>query len=522
MENFNLGNELEKTDLQSQLLSIIDLDPLEREQERNRIAKEYGVRKSVIDQFIKGYERKRQELETSKIVSEVEPAEEPVDGAELMRSIKFVLEKHVILPAGVAVAIAAWVILTYCYDAFRILCLLGIISPVKRCGKTTLLEVLHGLCNKALTASNISPAAVFRTIEKYQPTLLVDEFDTFVKENEELRGVLNSGHTKAAAFVVRIEKIGDNHEPARFSTWGPKALAMIGTLPGTIQDRSVVVSLRRKTPGESVARINHDFETECLDIRRRCRRWADDNMDVLKGVRPDIPATDNDRVTDNWMPLIAIADVAGGDWPGLMRKSMLGMLDATDESMGPRLLRDIKNIFDSHLGERIFSEDLVDALNYKKESPWCDRSRGRGLTQNALARMLKPFNIKSKTMRIGEKQRKGYTLDDFQDAFQRYIPLTPPIPSVPTYQINNINNLDEKQSVPNIVDGTDDKRDNLLKLNDCYVGTDEKGGIERSIEKCFECPACDKVNGVCYASSYFDGKSAKGVRCHDAVEHCQR
>ena len=115
---------------------------------------------------------------------------------------KAILEKHVILPGGVSEAITAWVILTYCYDAFRILPILGIISPVKRCGKTTLLEVLQGLTSKGLTASNITPAAVYRTIEKYRPTLLVDEFDTFVRDNDELKGVLNSGHTRANAFVI--------------------------------------------------------------------------------------------------------------------------------------------------------------------------------------------------------------------------------------------------------------------------------------------------------------------------------
>lgn len=480
-EEFDLTEELEKSDLISEVQAIVDLDPLTREQERNRISKEHNVRKSVIDQFIKDLTKQEQAAGTTEIVTEVEPAKESINGDKLLSSIKGELLKHVILPGGVAEPITAWVVLTYCYGAFRILPLLGIISPVKRCGKTTLLEVLQGLTNKGLTASNISPAATFRTIEKYSPTLLVDEADTFLKDNDELRGVLNSGHTRATAFVVRIE--GESHEPVKFSTWGPKAIAMIGTLPDTLQDRSVVVALRRKAPGETVSRIDVDFENKCLEIRQACRRWTDDNLHILRTIKPDIPATNNDRTTDNWTPLLTIADVAGGDWPELMRKSMLGMLDGTDDSIGPKLLKDIQDIFNSHMGKRIFSDDLVEALKAKKESPWCDWNRGKGLTQNGLARQLNLFGIHSKTIRINEDRRKGYGLNSFKDAFKRYIPLIPPVSSVTTGQTNNINSIEVKQSVTDKNDVTDEKQLKLLNLKDCHNVTDEKGGTGRDIKK---------------------------------------
>lgn len=334
------------------------------------------------------------------------------------------------------------------------------------------------MTNKGITASNISPAAFFRTIEKYQPTLLVDEADTFLKDNEELRGVLNSGHTRATAFVVRVQ--GDDHEPVKFSTWGPKAIAMIGALPDTLQDRSVVVSLRRKTPSEKVVKPGALFEQEADEIRRACRRWADDHMDLLREAEPDIPETNNDRMTDNWMPLIAIADLAGGPWPELMRKSMLGMVDGTDDSIGPKLLKDIQEIFKTR--QRMFSEELVEALTNKKESPWCDWNRGKGLTQNGLAGLLNPFNIHSKAMRIGDKLRKGYSAECFEDAFKRYIPSPlPPISTVTTKQNNNINEIDENQSVTDNNDVTVEKQDNQLNLNGCYGVTDENRGTGEDI-----------------------------------------
>jgi putative DNA primase/helicase len=485
MEDFDLGKQLENNEktLEKEVKAIIGLDRLQREVERNRIAKKYDVRKSVIDEYIKEVTKKEEVGGTSEIVTEVEPASESISGDKLLSAIKGELLKYIILPGGVAEPITVWVVLTYCYDAFRILPNLGITSPVKRCGKTTLLEVLQGLTNKGLTASNISPAAVFRTIDKYQPTLLIDEADTFLKDNDELRGVLNSGHTKTTAFVIRVE--GESHEPVRFSTWAPKAISMIGTLPETLQDRSVVIQLRRKAPGESASKLDIDFEAECLDIRRKCQRWADDNLNELTMTRPEMPKTNNDRMTDNWMPLSAIAEVAGGDWPGLIKKSMLKMLDISDDNIGCMLLEDIKDIL-SNGTKRIFSDDLVEALKDKSDRPWCDWNRGKGLTQNGLARLLKPFDVKSKTIRIEDKQRKGYSLEDFTDAFKRYISSfssIPPVSSVPTLQSKNINKLGEKQSVSQDINGTDEKQHNLLNIKDCYVGTDEKGGAEKNIKE---------------------------------------
>ncbi len=480
-KTFNLADALQESDLDTRLIAYAEMEIVDREIERKRLSKEFNIRVSVIDEWFAGYKREQQAASTHEIVSEVEPADENVNGDKLLTAIRGGLLKHVILPAGVAEPISAWVVLTYCYDAFRILPLLGIVSPVKRCGKTTLLEILQGLTNKGLTASNISPAAVFRTIAKYSPTLLVDEADTFLKDNDELRGVLNSGHTRATAFVVRVE--GDDHEPVRFSTWGPKAVAMIGMLPDTLHDRSVVVSLRRKAPGETVSRIGVDFGKECFELRRACRRWADDNLEKLATMRPDIPTTNNDRVTDNWMPLLSIADMAGGEWPNLIRESLLGLLDGTDDSIGPKLLRDIQAVFQDQQAERIFSDELAEALKEKKESPWCDWNRGKGLTPNGLARLLNPFKVKSKLMRLLEVVKRGYDFDSFKDAFKRYIPLTPPVSSVTTLQPNDISNLDAKQNVTDINDVTLEKQRNLLKSNDCNVVTVEKGATREGNKK---------------------------------------
>lgn len=507
-------------ELIDRLNALAEMDNVTRELERKKIAKEFDVRLSFIDKHIASHKKVKKVEGTSQIVQEIEPAADSVNGSELLSLIKNLLYKHVVLPSGVAEAIAVWILLTYCYDAFRILPMLGIVSPVKRCGKTTLLEILQSLTNKGLPASNITPAAIYRTIEKYHPTLLVDEADTFLKDNNELRGVLNSGHKKAMAYVVRLQ--GEEHETVTFSTWCPKAIAMIGSLHDTLEDRSIVVHLRRKTPDETVYRIGVEFERKCKVIRRACKRWANDNMEKLISIKPDVPITHNDRAVDNWIPILSIADVAGGDWPELMRSSMLGMADGSDDSIGPELLKDIQGIFKAHSVERIFSDDLAEQLTKKEEAPWSDWNRGKGLTQNGLAKQLKQFSITSKTMRIGNERRKGYDLNSFKDAFKRYIPPAPPVQSVTTRQINNFNYLGEKQSVTKESRVTDVKQHNQLNLNDCHVVTDEKGDTGEDTPETDKCHACKaNSNGQCYAYSVFDGKPRKPVPCETAVKNCK-
>jgi putative DNA primase/helicase len=453
--------------LRAEIKKLADADPLEQEVERDRLSKKYSVRKSAIDSYLA--ELRMAADDGQAVVSEVEPAKDAVDGAKLLDGILAGLVRRVILPKGAAEAITLWVLLTYCHDSFNVLPLLGIVSPVKRCGKTTLIEILQGLTNKGLAASSLTPAAVFRTIEKYSPTLLIDEADTFLKQNDELRGILNSGHTRGSSFVIRVE--GDDHEPVKFSTWAPKAIGMIGTLPDTLEDRSIVIQLRRKLSTEKIIKTGLDFADKAFAVRSRCRRWANDHLEELKAVQDAPLSSGNDRADDNWTPLFVIANLIGSGWPEKVRAAMVELVTTcTDDAIGSKLLTDIKEIFEAKAFDRIFSSDLVEALNNMAESPWADWHRGKGLSPNVLAMLLKPFGIESKTMRIGKNRKKGYMLNSFQDSFNRYIPRDS---AVTPCQFNDFNNLGDSQNVTQGNDVTDEKIGNQLNLFDCHGVTDE-------------------------------------------------
>jgi putative DNA primase/helicase len=332
-----------------------------------------------------------------------------------------------------AVAISLWTVLTYFTDNVDILPLLLFTSPEKRCGKTLALEISQNLVRRPLMASNISAAATFRVIDKYHPTLLIDEADTFLGQKDELRGVINSGHRRSSAFVIRCE--GDDSEPREFSTWCPKAIALIGRMADTLEDRAIAIKLRRKSPQERVARFQLHKMGKDLDILRRCIvRFANDNAEAVKHSDPIVPNQLNDRAQDNWRPLLAIADIAGGEWPELARAAALQIsgADQFDESVKVMLLQDIHAIFQNQQAGHVASEILCQALGEMEERPWPEWKNGKRITPRQLAQLLKPFDIQPKQTRVDSSNIRAYHLEDFRDALSRYAYL-----SATVLQVNN-------------------------------------------------------------------------------------
>ncbi len=335
------------------------------------------------------------------------------------------MRTYCILPNGALEAITVWIIGTYCFDVFRIYPKLCITSPQKRCGKSTLMEVIDALTNRALMASNISPAVIFRIIEKETPTLLLDEADTWLvgnNANEEMRGIINSGHSKTTARVIRC--VGDDHSPTPFSTWAPMVIGMIGSAPETIADRSLLISMRRKTKNESVSKLAVEYKERNQNFRRALIRWANDNKENISRSNCLPPNTSNDRAFDNWTPLFQIADTLGEAYRVKLTNafSNFTITESDDEDAGIMLLKDIKQIFDEKKCEKLSSNDIVLRLINMTDQPWAEWKRGKPLTTNTLSRLLKPFDIKSCNIRFDQfSVRKGYTLQQFIDAFERYI-----------------------------------------------------------------------------------------------------
>lgn len=340
---------------------------------------------------------------------DVQPWPTAVNGAELLSELVSLFERYCVLPDGGAVAVALWALLSWVHDAAYVSPILCVTAPEKRCGKTRVIMVLGVVVQRPASTSNITGSALFRAVQEYGPTLLIDEGDSFLQGKEELRGILNAGHTRPTAYVIRVDP--DTLGLRQFSTWGPKAIALIGNLPETLQDRSIVVRMRRRTSTERVAQLRLDrLNAVCEPVRRMARRWANDNLEAVKRLDPAMPDGLDDRQADNWRSLIAIADLAGGDWPHRARRAALLLSGAVLEDASPRvqLLADIRDLFEIRRADRLSSDDIVRHMVSLEDRPWPEWFRGRPLTSTGLARILKPFGIKPKSIRIGTATPKGY------------------------------------------------------------------------------------------------------------------
>ncbi len=319
------------------------------------------------------------------------PADEMVD----------LFKRHCVLSDVEVDAIVLWLIASYLINSFRIFPKLALISPEKRCGKTTTMEVIQSLSKDGLLLSNISAAAIFRITQQLQPTLLIDEADTFLKDGaHELVGLINSSHTKSGANVLRC--VGDDHQAKRFSTWMPIILASIGDLPPTLMDRSIIINLRRKAPHESTVDLPVDLFELQEPVRDKLAAWSTFNESAIKTATQVVPHLGNSRAEDNWKPMYAVAQVIGGIWPDRCLAACAALTKPVELELPTLLLSAIKYYFQETREDRVSSKALVNEICKDATGPWQECNNGKSLTQSQVAKLLSGYGIRTKNMRFGE------------------------------------------------------------------------------------------------------------------------
>lgn len=405
--------------LEREIARLSALSEIAYEQQRAQSAKRFNARAQFIDKKVEEAREKRVAA-TLRAESLVEPYPELVEGQVLLQDLVSTVRRFTVLTPSAAVAVALWTIFTYVINSTSIAPILGLVSPVKRCGKTTLLTLLERLCFTPLTTSNITSAALFRCIQLYRPTLLIDEGDTFIHGSSELNGIVNSGHSPTSAYVVRVVE----GRPVRFSTFCAKAIAVIGRLPETMQDRTIIIPLRRKRASETVESIRNTADTEFRLLKAKIHRWTIDNAAQISMARPALDGVCSDRAIDNWEPLIAIASRMGDQ---CLAAAQIAAVDlsgthAHNRSAAEDLLADVQDAFESARFDRIASSRLIEIICMDEEKPWATYDRGRSISSRQLAGLLAVFGISSKNLRISPAAVvKGYDRLSFSDAFERYL-----------------------------------------------------------------------------------------------------
>jgi hypothetical protein len=415
--------------ISSELRNVRIPDTL-RSQLCKQLARPLGVRVSALEEVTvtEVPQEKRGRLEET-----IEPWPEPVDGPKLLQEIYNQVQRFVIIENHEYVVFCLHSALAYSWELFSKLPILRLKSPTKRCGKSTGLDLIERLVLRPLLTVSVSPAGLFRIIETFHPYIMVDEADSFGAENDELRSIVNGGFERGRP-AIRVNK--ETLKPEIFDTFGPKVLASIGSLHETIEDRSIIINMKRKPPGAEVEELCDCDPDVFVVLRRKLQRWVNDNRDAIQATKLQRPKALLDRAWNKWRPLLTIAHVVGGVWPSECLKAALKMAGESDEerSIAVEVFIRIRALINEQKenndliiakGEAFLQScDLLTHLNCDKEAPWADWGKGEktGISSHKLAKILKPFGIKSDQPQISNAHIRGYWVKDFKEAFESYLP----------------------------------------------------------------------------------------------------
>jgi hypothetical protein len=268
---------------------------------------------------------------------EGEPAPDP---AEVFKAMAAMFARFIDLPAahasGVTATAVCWAMLTYVYQTWDAVPYLYIGGPLGS-GKSRLFEVLARLAFRPLSSSNMTGAALFRTLHSQGGCLLLDEAEKLRNTQDpatgEILSMLLAGY-KRGGQATRLEPVGDTFKTVSFDVYGPKALACIAGLPTALASRAIPVTMFRSPPGSEKPRRRIDANPEGWQgLRDSLHALAMEHGPTWLELpsRTDVCPMMSGRDYELWQPLLAI-----GSWLeehgargllGLLQKHALQVID---------------------------------------------------------------------------------------------------------------------------------------------------------------------------------------------------
>ncbi len=363
----------------------------------------------------------------SALLRELAAPDRSTGGANLVGEVEQFIRRFVVLPEDAYLPVAIWIISTHAAQHFDCFPYIALLSPAKRCGKTRLLEVLETMVNHPWRGTAPTPAALYRMMIE-APTLLLDEVEAFNSKNKSesahaILAILNAGHRKGAT-IPRCD--GPKHELKHFAVYGPKAFAAIGRLPDTLTDRSIVIAMQRRTRGQKVERfLTARAAAEAKPLRDDAGTFAAAYQNAIGQAYRHLLDTDleflGDRDADLWIPLFATCSVSAPDRVTELRGCAVKLSaakaeDDAGDSLALQLLADIKAVWPEDQ-DRCDTANLLERLKVLEESQWAEY----GLSPRRLAKMLRPFGVEVRSIRIGDRTVRGYEYGSLKSAFSRYL-----------------------------------------------------------------------------------------------------
>lgn len=398
-------------ELQQAICELAELDEVRLHLLLPKVGKRYGIGKDKLLQWVNEHQQ-------GELVQEPTAHADTVSHDEIYTALYGLIDRHVILDEPLKVAFVLWVLFTYLTDIADFAPIAWITAPERACGKSTLLGLFERVVYRPYTSTDPTQAVLYRIMERYKPTLLIDEIDTGLKDKTTLLGILNAGYSRHACKIGRVNN-DKGGAVESFNAFGAKVLCGIGGLQGTTASRAIRFTMRRKAKDEQVTRLNKatlpHSHTEL--IRQQCKRWTMDNRQAVDGV--EVPLIDiGDRPYNSWYILLQIATVLGVYDKAL--SACLAICQVKDEpSQNEQLLSDIREVWQ---GDKMALKFLLERLTADDEMAWATLNNGQEMTVHQLGKRIRGFGINSKTIKIGANTTaKGYDKLQFIPIWERYL-----------------------------------------------------------------------------------------------------
>jgi hypothetical protein len=358
---------------------------------------------------------------------DVEPWPEPVDTKALLEEILAQLRCYLVMREEEFLAMALWIMFAWIHRIVTYSPLLAFPSPTANTGKTTACGLLGFLTPRAYAGGELTGPSLFRFVDRVKPTLIIDDADRLFVRRPDLGHVVNISWTRGT-LIPRVVQ----GTTVWFNPFCPKVLAGKKLqLADTTATRTINIKLKRKLSSEKVEHFDHDDNEAFYTLRRKATRWAVDNAVVLRKARPVSPAGFDNRLADNWRILFAIADLAGSEYPGRAHTAAIKLSGHPEQGEEIRLLSALREMILEGKVKVLTSAAIVEHLTADPTSEWYS-FRGRGpITQRQVAVLLRDFDITPVVLHPTKRKTKsvrGYRPEQFDDAFERYLPKWEPKP----------------------------------------------------------------------------------------------
>jgi chemotaxis protein histidine kinase CheA len=406
---------------------IMRLPTARHEKELERLAERLGEDAAALR------EEFAESLGVGAEIEKTEPWPEPVNTATLLQECSDKICRYVVLQDHQQTAAVLWAAHAWLYDHGLPTHspLLVPTSAEPDSGKTTLIAAIGRTVPRYSLNIEMTGPSLYRFVDVVKPTLVIDEADDLFVRKSDLKHIINAGWTKGARIPRQVNTHGAS-VTAYFDPFTPKAIALLGrNLPATTRTRSIELRMLPKRVDEKVEDFQHVDDSEFAVLRRKFARWATDNAVALKQAKPAVPTGLNNRSAMNWSLLLAIAELAGGDWPEQARAAAERLTRrARLPSDGVKLLGAIRTMFAESAKKVLASRAIVAELIKDPTDIWVAYNHGGAVTQRQVAHLLSTHDIAPVTVHPSGRSSdspKGYKFEQFADLFARYLPNDPHI-----------------------------------------------------------------------------------------------